>query len=154
MIPEQPVNFSWISDTVAGLAFPSSNADLDYLVTIAGISNLITLIEDIPSSLSNFPSLKHYHFPIPEFEPPSLDLLKRVVEIILKAEEKGEKCGVHCLHGRMRTATVLAAYLTQHEKIDGKTAVDRVCKMRPTSEISPEREKVVCEYSSLSVKKA
>ncbi|KAM3175857.1 hypothetical protein ACTXT7_007669 [Hymenolepis weldensis] len=154
MIPEQPNNFSWISNTVAGLAFPSSNANLDYLVNTAGISNLIILIEDIPVNLSNFPGLKHYHFPIPEFEPPSLDLLKIIVEIILKAEEKGERCGVHCLHGRMRTATVLAAYLTRHEKIDGKTAVDRVCKMRPTSEVSPEGEKVVCEYASLSVKKA
>ncbi|KAM7532467.1 hypothetical protein Aperf_G00000132799 [Anoplocephala perfoliata] len=147
-MPEQPKNFSWISNTVAGFAFPSSKGQLDYLVNIAGISSLITLIDESPDNLELFKSLKHYHFPIQEFEPPSLDLLKFIVDVMLKAEERGQ-IGVHCLHGKMRTATILAAYLARHDKIDGKLAVTRICKMRPTSEISPEREKVVCEYASL-----
>lgn len=51
-----PGNFSWISDSVAGFAFPFTKENLNYLVNEAHITHLITLNEDKPSDLDSFPS--------------------------------------------------------------------------------------------------
>ncbi|VDK24092.1 unnamed protein product [Taenia asiatica] len=165
-----PDNFSWVSDTVAGFAFPYSRENLDYIVNQAHISNLITLNDEKPRRLSNFPSntghriyfnclnlitfyaLKHYFYPVEEFMPSDLEMVREIVGIIASAEANGEKSGVHCQFGQMRTGTILAAYLAYHDKVDGKEAIRRLCKMRPKSLISYESEQVICKYAD-SLKK-
>ncbi|KAL5969786.1 Dual specificity protein phosphatase 23 [Taenia solium] len=147
-----PDNFSWISNTVAGFAFPYSKENLDYLVNQAHISNLITLNDEKPRHLSNFSTLKNYFYPVEEFMPSDLEMVREIVGIIASAEANGEKSGVHCQFGQMRTGTILAAYLAYHDKVDGKEAIRRLCKMRPKSLISYESEQVICKYAD-SLKK-
>ena len=56
LMSRTPSNFSWVSENVAGFAFPDSKENLDFLVNQAHISRLITLNEDKPSGLESFPS--------------------------------------------------------------------------------------------------
>ncbi|KAH9281298.1 Dual specificity protein phosphatase 23 [Echinococcus granulosus] len=146
-MPVPPNGFSWVSDTVAGLAFPSSEENLDYLVNQAHILNLITLNDEKPRHLEKFPTLKHYFYPVEEFILGDLEMVREIVGIIASAETRGERSGVHCQFGQMRTGTILAAYLAYHDKVDGKEAIRRLCKMRPRSVFSFESEQVICEYA-------
>ncbi|KAL5107218.1 Beta-alanine-activating enzyme [Taenia crassiceps] len=98
-----PANFSWVSDTVAGFAFPYSKENLEYLVNQAHISNLITLTDEKPRHLADFPTLKHYFYPVEEFMPGDLEMVCEIISIIADAEANGEKSGVHCQFGQMRT---------------------------------------------------
>ncbi len=52
-----PANFSWVSDSVAGFAFPYMKDNLDYLVNKGHITHIITLNDDKPEELSAFPSV-------------------------------------------------------------------------------------------------
>ncbi|KAM7532471.1 hypothetical protein Aperf_G00000132760 [Anoplocephala perfoliata] len=143
-----PSNFSWVSDTVAGFAFPYTKENLDYLVNKAHISHLITLNEDKPADLASFPNLKSHFYPVEEFIPGDLDMVREIVGVIADAEAKGEKSGVHCQFGQMRTGTILAAYLAYHYKIDGKEAIKRLKKLRSNSLFSADSEQVICDYAA------
>ncbi|KAM3175860.1 hypothetical protein ACTXT7_007672 [Hymenolepis weldensis] len=147
-----PVNFSWISDSVAGFAFPCTKENLNYLVNEAQITHLITLNEDKPSDLDSFPNLTSHFFPVEEFVPGDLDTVREIVDIIADAERRGEKSGVHCQFGQMRTGTILAAYLAYHYKINGKEAIKMLKKLRPKSLFSADSEQVICDYAN-SLKK-
>ena len=59
-----PSNFSWVSESVAGFAFPSSKENLNFLVNNAHITRLITLNDEKPKGLDYFPSNFHVPFNI------------------------------------------------------------------------------------------
>lgn len=52
----RPQNFSWVSDSVAGFAFPYSKNELNFLANEAKLSHIITMCHEIPDHLSEFPS--------------------------------------------------------------------------------------------------
>ncbi|BHF70050.1 hypothetical protein SprV_0301309900 [Sparganum proliferum] len=111
-----PQHFSWVSENVAGLAFPHLRENLDYLVNRAHITHLITLCREKPEHIEDFPSLRHHYLPIGGFTEDDVGFVKDVVDLILNAESKNEKSGVHCQMGMMRTGTILAAYLANKNK--------------------------------------
>ncbi|CAH8662252.1 unnamed protein product [Schistosoma rodhaini] len=49
-----PSNFSWVSKSVAGFAFPREKYELGYLVDNAGITHIITLCHEVPQYISDF----------------------------------------------------------------------------------------------------
>ncbi|VDD83122.1 unnamed protein product [Mesocestoides corti] len=93
-------------------------------------------------------ALKHHFYPVDEFTIGDLEMVREIVNIIAAAETNGEKCGVHCQFGQMRTGTILAAYLAYHNKVNGKEAIKLLSKMRPKSLFSPESEKVICAFAA------
>lgn len=52
-----PANFSWVTDSVAGFAFPYTKENLEYLVNEEHITHIFTLTEDKPDDLEAFPSM-------------------------------------------------------------------------------------------------
>nr|CDS34084.1 dual specificity phosphatase [Hymenolepis microstoma] len=148
-----PNNFSWVSDSVAGFAFPYTKENLNFLVNESHITHLFTLSEDKPGDLDLFPNLTSHFYPVEEFAPGDLGTVREIVEIIADAECRGEKSGVHCQFGQMRTGTILAAYLAYHHKINGKEAIKMLKTLRPKSLFSVDSENVICAYANTLKKK-
>ncbi|CAI2734418.1 unnamed protein product [Schistosoma spindalis] len=85
-----PSNFSWVSKSVAGFAFPREKYELEYLVDNAGISHIITLCHEVPQYISDFTSVKHYHLPVEDLTSASLPVIQKAMEIIKQAETNNE----------------------------------------------------------------
>ncbi|KAH8871593.1 Dual specificity protein phosphatase 23 isoform 1 [Schistosoma japonicum] len=119
-----PANFSWVSKSVAGFAFPR---------------------EKFPTYISDFKSVKHYHLPVEDLTAASLPVIQKAIEIIKQAEAKNEKVGVHCQLGRGRAGTILACYLAYKNNFDADDAIKELRRLRPKS-IDEEQEKAVKQY--------
>ncbi|VDN30193.1 unnamed protein product [Dibothriocephalus latus] len=142
-----PPHFSWVTEHVAGFAFPALRENLDYLVNKAHITHLITLCREKPEHIEDFPSLHHHYHPVGGFTEDDLDLVKEIVDIMVDAESKNEKSGVHCQMGMVRTGTILAAYLANKNKVDGITATKQLGKLRRKSLVEGTDAEVVRLYA-------
>ncbi|CAH8643305.1 unnamed protein product [Schistosoma curassoni] len=140
-----PSNFSWVSKSVAGFAFPWEKYELEYLVDNAGISHIITLCHEVPQYISDFKSVKHYHLPVEDLTSASLPVIQKAMEIIKRAETNNEKVGVHCQLGRGRAGTILACYLAYKNNLDANQAIMELRRLRPKS-IDDEQEEAVRRY--------
>ncbi|CAH8571953.1 unnamed protein product [Schistosoma turkestanicum] len=140
-----PLNFSWVSKSVAGFAFPREKCEVDYLVKNAGITHIITMCPEVPRYISDFTLVKHYHLPVEDLTAASLPVIQKAIEIIKQAEANNEKVGVHCQLGRGRAGTILACYLAYKNNIDANEAITELRRLRPKS-IDDEQEEAVRQY--------
>ncbi|CAH8870043.1 unnamed protein product [Trichobilharzia szidati] len=140
-----PNNFSWVSSSVAGFAFPYEESEMKYLVHDAGISHVITMCQEAPSFPSDL-KMKHYHLPVEDLSAASLPIIQKAMEIIKQAEAKNEKVGVHCQLGRGRAGTILACYLAYKNNLSGSEAIRELRRLRPKS-IDEEQEEAVRKYA-------
>ncbi|TNN18199.1 Dual specificity protein phosphatase 23 isoform 4 [Schistosoma japonicum] len=85
-----PANFSWVSKSVAGFAFPREKCELEYIVNDAQITHIITMCHEVPTYISDFKSVKHYHLPVEDLTAASLPVIQKAIEIIKQAEAKNE----------------------------------------------------------------
>ncbi|KAK4470543.1 hypothetical protein MN116_006087 [Schistosoma mekongi] len=140
-----PANFSWVSKSVAGFAFPREKCELEYIVNDAQITHIITMCHEVPPNISDFRSVKHYHLPVEDLTAASLPVIQKAIEIIKEAEAKNEKVGVHCQLGRGRAGTILACYLAYKNNLDADDAIKELRRLRPKS-IDDEQERAVKQY--------
>ncbi|CAH1970763.1 unnamed protein product [Acanthoscelides obtectus] len=143
-----PYNFSWIVEgCLAGMACPSNTSEIRYLVE-NGIGHLVTLSKDrIPpmddDSIRNH--IKWTVIPVVEFEPPTLDDMKKFIAICKEHQGKSA-VGVHCRMGRGRTGVMLACYLVRFHGLSPDKAITEVRLKRPGSIETYQQEVAVKTY--------
>ena len=138
-----PYFFSWIDEPLlAACAEPGGQEQLAWLRD-QGVDILVTLTEEtLPRTWVDAAGLMSVHVPIPDMDVPAVDQLEQVMSVIDKARAGGMGVAVHCLAGRGRTGTVLAAYFV-HRGLSAREAIEKVRDLRPGSIEVPEQEDAI-----------
>ncbi len=103
--------FAWITpQLIQGPAFPSKQASL---VSAMGIESVLDLREPDghEESMLAEANLRYYHYPMPEFDPPTLAQLEQGVRWPLAEMAAGRTVLVHCRIGKSRSACMACAIL-------------------------------------------
>lgn len=130
---ELPSHFRWLlPNQLAGMGRPGLLRDEEddlYAIASRGISLLVSLTERPfpPERLRPF-GIDARHFPIADMGVPPRGATERLCRAIEKTIEQGHAVAVHCLAGRGRTGTMLAAFLVWK----GVRANEAVARVRAT----------------------
>lgn len=138
----RPYFFSWIDEPLLAACAEPRPENLAWLRD-QGVDILITLTEDpLPRSWIDAAGLMSVHIPIPDMDVPAEDQLEQVMSVIDKAKSGNMGVAIHCLAGRGRTGTVLAAYFV-HRGLSAREAIAQVRELRPGSIEVPEQEDAI-----------
>lgn len=142
----RPYFFSWIDEPLlAASAEPAGPEQLAWLRG-QGVDILVTLTEEpLPRTWVDGAGLMSVHVPIPDMDVPTVDQIGQVMSVIAKAKAAGMGVAVHCLAGRGRTGTILAAYFV-HTGLSAREAMKKVRDLRPGSIEVTEQEEAVRAY--------
>ena len=141
------MNFSWIRDEeLGGSQGPAGMQDLSYLYE-QGVRAMIRMEErTIPADGGGTVDIVDMFEPVPDFTPPTLEQIDRMLGFIDAQIAEGRPVAVSCYAGIGRTGTVLACYLASKGASPGD-AVEEVRRLRPGSVQTPEQEAAVYEYA-------
>ena len=141
------MNFGWVLENeLAGSQGPTILPDLFFLHS-QGIRAVIRMEEEtIAADTGNELGLVDMYEPVPDFTPPNLEQIRRMIEFIDRQTEEQRPVVVSCYAGIGRTGTVLACYLV-HRGQQPADAIHRVRELRPGSIQTPEQEAAVYEYA-------
>ena len=141
------MNFGWVlNDELAGSQGPASLDDLSFLYH-QGVRAVIRMEErTIAADSGTDLDLVDLFVPVPDFTPPTLDQIQRMVEFIDQQTAEQRPVVVSCYAGIGRTGTVLACYLV-HRGATAADAINRVRELRPGSVQTPEQEAAVLQYA-------
>lgn len=132
-----------------GSEMPESEIDLD-LIRNLGIQVIISLDEGIkehPQYKEIKQEFEHHDLFIIDYEIPSQDQVREIIEIISKARERKKAVLIHCLAGCGRTGLILAlAEKLIYGTKDGKEAIAKVRKIRPCAIETQKQYEFVVNY--------
>jgi atypical dual specificity phosphatase len=112
-----------------------------------GIEILLTLSEEpLPRRWIDEAGLMLVHVPVEDFDAPTLEQFDKCLSVIDQAQRTGMGVLVHCLAGKGRTGTVLAAYFVT-KGMAALEAIKHVRSLRPGSIETPEQERAIQEFS-------
>ncbi len=141
------MNFGWVlKDELAGSQGPASIRDLFFLHS-QGVRAVIRMEErTIAADSGNMADLVDMFEPVPDFTPPKLEQIQRMIEFIDQQTREQKPVVVSCYAGIGRTGTVLACYLV-HRGEEPAEAITRVRQLRPGSIQTPEQEAAVHQFA-------
>jgi Swiss Army Knife protein, DSP-PTPase phosphatase domain len=131
-VADRPTGFVWVIPTrLAGSGFPASRGQVEWLAH-QGVGGILTLTESpLPSEWLQGLGLVYSNVPMKDHEPPPVAKLEAAVGFIEEQLKSGRAVAVHCLAGKGRTMTTIAAYLMKKEGLDPDEAVQKVREIRP-----------------------
>ena len=152
-----PLGFVWLAPSrLAGTPLPGAVNDMDHDLAAlkrVGISHLITLTErDLPQDALKRHGLANLHLPIRDHEAPSLGQIQMLLKRMETLMAQGEVLAVHCLAGRGRTGTVLAAWWIR-EGLTAQEALRRVRLLDAHYVQSAEQEAFLQRYEDVILQK-
>lgn len=126
-----PHGFAWLEPgRLAGTPLPGVVNDIDLDLAALkrmGITRLITLTErDLSQAALQRHGLTNLHLSIRDHEAPSIGQIQMLLKRMETFLAQGEVLAVHCLAGRGRTGTVLAAWWIR----EGLTAQEALRRLR------------------------
>lgn len=141
------MNFGWVlKGELAGSHGPASVHDLAFLHS-QGIRAVIRMEErTIPADSGDGIDLVDMFEPVPDFTPPELEQIQRMIEFIDQQIGEQKPVAVSCFAGIGRTGTVLACYLV-HRGEEPAEAINRVRQLRSGSIQTPEQEVAVHQFA-------
>ena len=133
-VVSEPTNFGWIVDRqLAASGRPSSRSQVKWL-SKQGINRFLTLTEQpLPEKWFTGTNISVKHMAMPDHQAPEVERLIEASKYIQAETSSGAVVLVHCLAGKGRTGTVIAAYLMDEKDIDANSAVEFMRKLRPGS---------------------
>ena len=142
----RPDFFTWIDEPVlAASAEPGAPEQLAWLRG-QGVDILVTLTEEpLPRNWVDRAGLLSVHVPVPDMDVPTAEQIEQVMSVIEKARASGMGVAIHCLAGRGRTGTILAAYFV-HQGLSAREAMKMVRELRPGSIEVTEQEDAIRAY--------
>ncbi len=112
-----------------------------------GIDAILTLTEDDLYGKSHKKAgFLHHHEPIDDCMPPSESGMDRAIGFINTCVGKKNAVAVHCLEGRGRTGTVIAAWLAKKELLNAEDAIKRMYELRIHTVITPSQREFLRQY--------
>jgi len=141
---DKPTFFSWVLESkLAASGRPYSRAQIDW-VRANGVTAILTLTEDpLPKEWTD--GIETYHVSMRDHAPPSPADMRKAAEYLDSAISDGKAVLVHCLAGKGRTGSVIAAYLMTYEGKTARQAIDELRALRPGS-VETAQEKNVLDY--------
>jgi atypical dual specificity phosphatase len=139
----RPYFFTWVDEPLlAASAEPGGPEQLAWLRS-QGVDILVTLTEDpLPRTWIDGAGLMGVHVPIPDMDVPTVEQIEQVMSVIDKAKSSNMGVAVHCLAGRGRTGTILAAYFV-YQGMSAEEAIEKVRELRPGSiEVTEQEESI------------
>ncbi|GAA6035151.1 hypothetical protein JCM8097_006390 [Rhodosporidiobolus ruineniae] len=108
-------NLGWIVPFHLAASSRPSSAEIALLASPAlGIQHIITLTAERALESGPFtanPKLRNTFIPVEDFHAPTAAQIQHFIRLVVESSERGEPVLVHCLGGKGRTGTMLAAYL-------------------------------------------
>jgi atypical dual specificity phosphatase len=147
---DKPTFFTWVrEERLAASGRPFSRQQIDWLRD-NGVTAILSLTEEaLPSDWTT--DMETEHISMKDHAPPSVSDMRLAADYLASALSKGKVVLVHCLAGKGRTGSVLAAYMMAYE---GKTARQALDELRSTRGGSVERaqEPMVFEFEAEALK--
>ncbi|HJZ89363.1 MAG TPA: dual specificity protein phosphatase 23 [Gemmataceae bacterium] len=139
----RPYFFTWVDEPLlAASAEPGGPEQLAWL-RAQGVDILVTLTEDpLPRTWIDGAGLMGVHVPIPDMDVPTVEQIEQVMSVIDKAKSSNMGVAIHCLAGRGRTGTILAAYFV-YQGMSAEEAMQKVRELRPGSIEVTEQEEAI-----------
>ncbi|OLS25120.1 MAG: hypothetical protein HeimC2_19920 [Candidatus Heimdallarchaeota archaeon LC_2] len=130
---DEPSNFSFIDDFIAGSAIPQSKSNLEFYLQ-NDINNIVTLTSEKPLAFHYIEKLDFNLLHLSITNPPiSKEMIASFVDFLSKAKKKNEKVVIHCQFGQERTGIMLVVYLIKIKGYNVKNAISEVRTNRPGS---------------------
>ena len=133
-VSDVPTDFSWVKrGRLAASGLPSSRAQITWLAR-QGVNSILTLTESpLPREWFNGTNIRVKHLPLKDHGALTVHGLNEAVTYIDDEVKAGRTLHLHCLAGKGRTGSVLAAYLMKTEGMTAKRAIELVRGRRPGS---------------------
>ncbi len=151
-VTEQPTFFSWVIDgKVAASGRPFSRRQVNWLRK-NGVSAILTLTEEpLPNNWTV--GVETHHISLRDHAPIDPPKMREAADYIAFMTSNGKAVLVHCLAGKGRTGSVLAAYMIAYEGKTSRQALEELRSKRPGS-VERHQEPKVVEFESEIVKKS
>ncbi|MDG7006424.1 MAG: dual specificity protein phosphatase family protein [Nitrososphaerota archaeon] len=148
---DRPTLFSWVREgKLAASGRPYSKAQVDWLKR-SGVNAVLSLTED-PLPPGWVEGIEAKHISLKDHAPVSHQDMLSGAEYIHSSVEQGKVVLVHCLAGKGRTGSVLAAYLMVYEGMTAREAIDDLRRSRGGS-VEAQQEQAVLEFEVEAVRR-